>query len=342
MALTSIIAHQIFRTSPSDQVSARLRDQAFATSGKLEDLAYELKSQFIRKGGKSYGRFSSDLGEAPLPAWLQSFRQERMGLVNFTHKAVQHLQQLLDSTSSLFDSYVFFVQEIIEAGEYLYVFIVEHESGIYLDGDLQPGDSQFLDTTNFTLAAKINCSEWDSGESLTYLTLMRSRSDKDYAEAFAKFIGFADKYDVRADTREFLDAVENFTQTLEEPVARLTRTRVADYCLEQNKAGRSVSLADLSTSLAAETQGFEPERFVRFVAQDKPEIKSEFIPHAGQVRSYVRISGRNDSLSMSFASECLGREIEYDAERDLLMIKNLPSSLKKQLITHLKQQNKGS
>ncbi len=337
MAITAVIAHQISRSSPEAQVATHLRDQAFDIGGKLEELAYELKSQFIRKGGKSYGRFSPELGEAPFPAWLQDCRQDRMSFASFSQKAMQQFQQLLDTTPSLFDSYVIFVQEKIEAGEYLYVYVVEHESAIYLDAELAVSDSIYLDTANFTLAAKINCSEWDSGDSATYLTLMRSRGDKDYAEAFGQFVGFTDKHDLKTETREFLDVVETFTQTLDEPTARLTRTKVADYCLEQNKAGRSVTIADLSSTLAEETKGYEPERFVRFVEQQKPEIKAEFIPHAGQVRSYVRISGRNDSLSMSFASECLGKDIEYDAERDLLMIKSIPSSLKKQLMAHLKQ-----
>jgi nucleoid-associated protein len=73
------------------------------------------------------------------------------------------------------------------------------------------------------------------------------------------------------------------------------------------------------------------------VESSKPDLKPDFIPHAGQIRSYVRISGRNDSLSMSFASECLGREIEYDAEKDVLTITNLPPSLKARLIKHLKE-----
>lgn len=338
MAISSLIVHQISRAAPEAQVATHLRDAAFTLDGKLEELAYELKSQFIRKGGKSYGRFTPELGEAPFPAWLQDYRQERMGFASFSQKAMQQLQQLLEATPSLFDSYVFMLEEKIEAGEYLYVFVVEHESGLYLDADLALSDALYLDTNNFTLAAKINCSEWDSGDSATYLTLMRSRGDKDFAEAFTQWVGFTDKYDVKAETREFLDVVETFTQTLDEPTARLTRTKVADYCLEQNKAGRSVAIADLSNTLAEETKGYEPERFARFVEQQKPEIKAEFIPHAGQVRSYVRISGRNDSLSMSFASECLGKDIEYDPERDLLMIKSIPPSLKKQLIAHLKQQ----
>lgn len=342
MALTAIIAHRLYRHRPEDTVTTQARADLLPMNGKLEELAYALKTQFIRKGGKSYGRFSSDTGEFPFAAWLQDYRQGCLGFASFSQKNLQHFQQLLEAAPSLFDVFLFVIEEQIEAGQYLYLFVVEHESGLYLDADLQLTDSVYLDTANLNLAAKINCADWDAGNSATYLTLMRSRSDKDFADAFGALTGFSDKYDVKTETKEFLEVVENFTQTLDEPVARLTRTRVADYCLEQNKAGKPVAINELAHTLATETKGYEPETFERFVATQKPEIKAEFIPHAGQVRSYVRLSGRTDSLSMSFASDCLGRDIEYDPERDLLMIKSIPTALKKQLLAHLKQHRQDS
>lgn len=338
MALTAFIAHRIYRHSPEGSVSTQLRPDVLPINGKLEELGYEMKTQFIRKGGKNYGRFSGELGEFPFPAWLGDYRAGRMSFTSFSEKSLQQLAQLLEATPSLFDAYVWFVEEQIEAGQHIYIYVVEHEASLYLDAELQLNDSLYLDTANINLAAKINCADWDKGESTTYLTLMRSRSDKDVADAFTQFSGFTDKYDAKAETRTFLEAVEHFTQTLEEPVARHTRTKVVDYCLEQNKAGKPVALSELAESLAEETKGYPAEQFTRFVVSQQPEIKEEFIPHAGQVRSYVRISGRSDSLSMSFASECLGREVEYDAERDLLTIKNIPSTLKKQLLSHLRQQ----
>lgn len=337
MALTSIIAHHIYRHTTGDAAKLQTRAEIFPLTGKLEELAYELKTQFIRKGGKSYGRFSDDIGEYPFAAWLQDYRSERMGFDRFTEKAMQQLQQLLEKADSTLKSYVFFVEESIEAGKYLYLFVVEHQAGLYLDTNLELSDSRYLDTADLSLAAKIDLMEWDSGKSATYLTLMRNRSEKDIADSFGHWVGFADKYDLRADTRDFLDAVEQFTQRLDEPTARLTRTRVADYCLEQNKTGNPVAITELSHNLAEEIKAYSPRDFSQYIQEQKPELKPEFIPHAGQVRSYVRLSGRNDSLSMSFASECLGKEVEYDAEQDILMIKNIPSSLKKQLLAHLKQ-----
>ncbi|MFC3114273.1 nucleoid-associated protein [Cellvibrio fontiphilus] len=337
MAINSIVAHRIYRHSPGDAFALQLASAAFAINGKLEELAYELKTQFIRKGGKSYGRFSDELGEFPLPSWLRDCRAERLSFLSFSHQAMRQFQQALENAESLLDAYLIFVEEKLEVGDTLSVYMVEHQGGLYLDGELALGESLFLDTSGFTLAAKIQLNDWENQDSTTYLTLMRARGDKDIAEAFSHFIAFTDKQDIKQETAVFLQVVDEFSTTLDETAAKLTRSKVVDYCLEQNKAGKTVTIADLSTSLAEEVKSYEPERFARYVETTKPEIKPEFIPHAGQIRSYVRISGRNDSLSMSFASDCLGREIEYDPEQDTLTIRNLPPALKARLIKHLKE-----
>ena len=337
MAITAIVAHRIYRHSPGSAFELQLRNELFATNGKLEELAYELKAQFIRKGGKSYGRFSTEAGEFPLPAWLKDLREERMSFLNFTHRAIKQFQQTLEQAESLLDAYVFFVEEKLEMGDTLSVYLIEHLSGLYLDGELAMDESLYLDTSGYSLAARIQLQDWLEGESSTYLTLIRSRGDKDIAEAFTQFIAFTDKQDIKQETAEFLQIVDDFSQTLDEATAKITRTKVVNYCLEQNKAGKAVAIADLSQNLAEEVKSYEPERFMRYVETSNPDIKPEFIPHAGQIRNYVRISGRNESLSMSFASDCLGREIEYDADKDVLTIRNLPLSLKARLIKHLKE-----
>src|SRR5690554_626635 len=336
MALTSIISHHLLRPSPTASVELRLRPEPFAVSGKLEDLAYELKSNFIRKSGKNYGRFSSETSDFPFSAWLSEYRAGRLSFASFTQKATEHFKLELDKTDCLIDAYLFFIEEKIEAGEFLYVFMAEHLHGSYLDAELALDDSRYLDTQGFALAAKADLTDWEAGHSATYLSLLRSRGEKELSDAFANLVGFSDKYDIKSDTAQFLQIVEDYTQDLDEQDARVTRTKVVDYCLEQNKAGKSVVIADLSQTLANEIKKHEPEHFSRFVQEKQPEKKAEFIPDSSQIRNYVRISGRNDSLSMSFASECLGKEIVYDAEQDVLTIKNIPPALKAKLLKHLK------
>lgn len=335
MAFSHIIAHRIQRLQPTESAQLQLRPAIFGPSGKLDELGYELKVNFIRKGGKFYGRFSDETVEFPLSSWLKEFREERLGFESFTHKATKQFAYAIEKTETTFDAYVFFLIEKIEAGEILYVFVVEHENSLYLDADLTLSDSCFLNSAKFTLATKINLHDWEAGESVTYLAILRERGEKELSDAFTEFVGFSDKHDVKSDTVEFLKIVDNFTESLDENTAKMTRSKVVDYCLEQNKAGKTVVINDLSNTLSNELKSYEPDHFSRYVSSTQDHIKAEFIPDTSQVRSYARISGRNDSLSMSFDAECLGNNIHYDAASDSLIIKNLPPALKARLLKHL-------
>lgn len=335
MAFSHIIAHRIQRLQSTDSAQLQLRPEIFSPSGKLDELGYELKVNFIRKGGKFYGRFSDETLEFPFASWLKEFREERLGFESFTHKAMKQFAYAIEKTDITFDAYVFFLIEKIEAGDSLFVFVVEHTNSLYLDGDLAISDSCFLNSAKFSLATKINVSDWAAGESVTYLAMLRERGEKEISDAFTEFVGFSDKHDVKSDTVEFLKIVDNFTEALDENTAKMTRSKVVDYCLEQHKAGKSVVIKDLSNSLSEDLKTYEPEYFSRYVESAQDHIKTEFIPDTSQVRSYARISGRNDSLSMSFDAELLGNNIHYDAASDSLIIKNLPPALKARLLKHL-------
>lgn len=336
MSFKAIIAHRIQRDNPTLATKINLRSNIFSIDGAPEELAYELKIQFIRKGGKHYGRFSPETAEFPFSAWLTEIRQDRLSFESFTKKVVEHFKMAIDQCESFIDAYLFFTLEAIEAGEFLSIYVVEHMSGLYLDSDLNISASNHLDTSGFTLAAKINIKEWEEGESATYLTLMRARGDKDISDTFTQVVGFSDKHDIKSDTIDFLKTVDQFSETLDAQTAKTTRLKAVSYCLEQNKAGKAVAIADLSENLSQEIKSYKPDHFTKYVESTKPETKKEFIADSGQLRNYVRISGRNDSLSMSFASDCLGNEIVYDEQNDILTIKNIPSALKARLLKHLK------
>ena len=93
-------------------------------------------------------------------------------------------------------------------------------------------------------------------------------------------------------------------------------------------------MKELSTEVS---DGGGHQAFASYVEAQQPALKREIIPDSSQIRNFVRISGRNELLSMSFASNCLGESVVYDSDADCLTIKSIPSSLKSKLIKHLKE-----
>lgn len=332
MAISHLIAHRIQRLNPSSAAQLTLRDNELLLGGKSEECARELKLSFIKKLGKIHGRFSNDLASHPLSNWVKECSDEKMSYVSLTKNAMKHFKLSLDKTEALLDAYVFFVQESFEHTDELYVYIVDHVNAQYLDGDLELTDAMYLDTQHINLGAKVNLREWqDDDTNLNYLAVLTWRGEKDLSDAFVECIGFTDKADIKEDTEKFLEAVESYAQNLPEELAVETREKVVEYCLDQDRAGQRVVISELSSKVNEEKQ----KEFEEYVFKEKPQLKTELVPDRAQLRQYIRISGRDELLSMSFDSKCLGETIVYDIETDSLTINKIPNALKSRLLKHL-------
>lgn len=332
MPFQSIIAHRLYRPSPSAPVATTLANGCWPLTGKSEDCVRALKRSWLKRGGKVYGRFDDDIGSNPLPAWLKSWQEGTISFTKLTEHCLKQAETLLSNTESYLDVYGLFAHEVLESTEYLWLFLTAHEPAFAITNDLTLDDAFYLDTSRFVMAAKVNLSEFESGESNKYLTLVRLAGEKELSEWFEVVVGFTDKLDIAKQTEQLLGVVEDYARQLPEEQAEQTREKVVEYCLEQSKAGEAVSLGSLSKEVTPE----DAPNFESFAAEHDTKPASEIVPHAGQLRQYVRLSGRSNVMSMSFSSGCLGEEVVYDAESDALIIKAIPPSLKTRLLKHLK------
>ncbi len=332
MAFSHIIAHQLSRPAPTAPLQWQARQEPFALNGKIEEVLRELKHTYIKKSGKAYGRFSSDLAARPFSQWLSEYRREKLSFASLTQTALQHLKLEIEKTECPLHAQLFFAQEILEGDQYLYVFVVFNAAGVYLDGNLEISDSVALDTQGINLAARIHLNGWEAGGSTNYLSLLRWRGEKELSDAFANFLGFCDKVDAKAQTQELLEIVDQFARELDAESASFTRHTLVDYCLEQAKQDKPVVIQEL----AAHVHHERPAAFTDFVKSQQVKFDDEFIADTSALRQYVRLSGRNELLSMSFTADCLGSSIQYDPENDSLIINAIPPALKARLLKHLK------
>jgi len=333
MAVTHFIAHSISRNGSNVPVALELRQEAMSLNGYLEELLRELKSTYIGKAGKLYGQFSSDVSDAVVSQWLREFREDKISFESFSKKACEHLQILLTASEAVIDGHIFFVAESLADGDSLYVFVVQHNEGVYLDGEQSLQTSRFIDARGVLLGARIDMTVWGSDETSSYLSVLRARGDKDLTDCFWQWIAFADERDVAAENTAFLDVVTAYSETLTEDQVPEYRHKVIDYCLDQDKKGTPIVIRDLSEHVNESA----PQAFSGFLDNHHKEVPAAIIPDRRQLKQFVRISGRNDLLSMSFSSDCLGESIVYDKGSDSLTITDIPAPLKARLIKHMQQ-----
>lgn len=337
MSITHITAHHIRRADPHSKVQVCSRESELEMNGQTQELCRELKKTYLSRSGKQHGRFSDDTSEFPMKAWLQEFIDQRIGFLSFSKNAMQHLSLELEKTECALDCTLITFTEDLEEGQFFYCFVLIHNQGLYLDGNLELCQTQYLDGHDVQLAARVKITPWLAGENQHYLSILRWRGEKDLSEVFSRFIGFTDKIDTAEQTNELLGWVADYSNKLPSEHAQTLRAAAVDYCLEQGKQDRAVVLDDLCSHIAPEAQSKDVPTFSQFVETVRPNDKMEFIPDPKQLRSFARISGRSENISMSFAANCLGESIVYDAETDSLTIRNIPAPLKARLIKHLQK-----
>lgn len=334
MTIANAIVHKVTRTHNGASVNINQKNAPLTLNGLSEESLRELKLNFIKKLGKFHGRFSHDYASFPLANWIHEYRKKKISFVSLSQNAIQHFKLEIEKTEAVIDAFVFFVEEHFEHGGELYIYVSHHNQSLYLDSELEFKEALSLDTKNPVLAAKINLSEFENNDAhLNYLSLHPWRGEKEISDAFSAFVGFSDKADIKEDTEKFIDAIESYSQTLPEDQAIATRENVVNYCIDQDKRGNKVVIDDI----AAELDDHDAQNFVTHIRNHTPDLKPELIPDRQQLKQYIRISGRNELLSMSFDSKCLGESIVYDADSDELTITQIPSALKTRLLRHLQK-----
>lgn len=345
MPITHVIAHHALRPTPTSEAKFAQRDDELPMDGKVEELLRELKRTYCNRTGKLWGLFNNDLGNYPFPGLLKKYSDEGMTFAGFTQQVVKQFKLELEKDDAVVDAHLLMFQEKLAEADYIYLFMVDHDEALYIDGDLSIKSTWNIGS--LMLGARVNLCEWQAGGS-NYLSLLRLRGEKALTDAFFNLVAYDDpQIDLIADTSQFLEVVDSYSKTLPEEKAQETRHKVVDYCIEQDKNAEPVVFEKLSKTLNEE----KPTEFAEFIEKAYEESKSfeeraekqppkkEIIPHRGRLKQYLRLSGRDPEISISFNADCIGNSIEYDHENDVLTLKKLPKALRSKLLEHLRGQD---
>lgn len=301
----------------------------------FEGLHKQLKLLFNAKPGKRYGRFSEDLSAAPMQAWLKDYLQEKQSFESFTDRLLGQWAELLGSSELDYQGAIALAHEQLAEGQVVYLWGLETDASLFLDGNLGLDQGETLSLSRLTLAARIEVDDWLAAEpAQNFITLVQARGTGDLGERFAQLAGFQSSIDVEKETQTFLDAVEAFAREGDAGQAQAVRTRAYEFCKDQGAAGEAVPLEALSGYLDEEN----PARFSEFVSQAQA-IPAETVLHPDQrkVRKLVRISGTGNGLSVSFSSDLMNQAVYYDRHQGQLTITKVPKALREQLERYLEK-----
>ncbi|GAA6133245.1 nucleoid-associated protein YejK [Oceaniserpentilla sp. 4NH20-0058] len=339
MPVTHFITHQIDKDPKAPRAIVNCSEKDEFQEDYATRVMVQLRNTFIGRASKRYGEFGSEVPhfKGLMLDWLNN----KQTFTSLTQRLTKLFCETLDNTQLEVDGYLAFLAEQLADGDRFYVYHIREKSNVALNENKELIETRFIDFSNTGFALCLDTTLLQQPESKKYLSFSYGRGEKALQNAFLEFTGFKDSVNVEQETEEFLKIVEQYAQQLPDEEANETRSKIVDYCMEQDKYGSTVEFKALSSELDESS----PDKFENFIKEKRIEIRSqnpeqqdtivedkkEFIPDRKSLRNYVRFSGKNKDVTLSFSAMALGNDIQFDATKETLIISNLPARLLKQL-----------
>ncbi len=328
MAILHAIVHQLTLNDLSPNL--HLSSDMLPDSAELQYLFQETRSQYYGRSSKRYGQLSE--ATSPFKALTEGYIRKDIGFLELSQKVMSSLQTTFTEQDMESDGYWLLVHERASGNERLWWFHLKHKAGLYVDQGLALNEGKLLDMSRLGFAMCLALPEADAPQGLHQpglqnLTISFGFGDKAQQNLLTEFVDFVEVIDTLADTENFIAVVSAFTETLPEDDAAAYRRDAVTYCLQQDQAGEAVSYQTLSDEL----DNGSDAKLGDFIQREQPELEKAFIPNRARLKKYVRFSGKNNAVSISFTNETLGKNVQFHPEDETLVIRDLPAALLKQL-----------
>ena len=331
MPITHAITHYIQRTADTE-AKLLLRQEELATEGHSEVLLGKLKSSFLARISREHGSFNPEGEPAPLNRELEAFLTGNRPFSALSTTVMETLGRMAEEKKFELDAHVLLFVEKSFDHHLFYLFIARQSESLTISDALDITTSYAIDTGPSLFGIKVDLAEWKERKDYAYLSLLPPRGNQPLAEAFYALTGFTNGIDKQKSTLAFLEGVEAYARELPQEKVDDYRSRVVEYCMEQEERDAPVELDHLAKTV----EGINPDEFVRIVAKHAPEGEHELMVDRRSLRHYVKFAGREKDLAISFNSYQLNKRVQYDPDTDTLSINGLPKALRNQLLQHLK------
>ena len=345
MPITHIIAHHISKQTDENAILS-LRDSELPNNTQQTSLFESLKSSFNSRISRKHGSFDKDINSATLKNTTDEFIQDETRFQPLTIDFMKKLEEVLNTQNGDINAHFLFFIESNENQRIFYLFIVNQNEYLSINSTLEITPIYSIDTGSSLSGLKLNINDWQERPKYHYLTLVPPKGNEVLSDALHDLSGFGNNIDRAKSTKEFLEKVDAFSQNVPEEKQKEFREQVISYCEEQEAKDEAVHIPTLSQSI----EGIDCEKFIREMLPNNPERNTEnddehndeLLIDKKSLRRYIKFSGRDKDLSLTFSTNQLNESIFYDEENDTIVINNIPKGLKKQLVSHFKRLAHGS
>ncbi len=292
-----------------------------------------LKAVFHTHPRRQFGMFDAESPRSAFAAAVGDYQSQTIDTDELGLKLAQKILAEMNSVEKPQPWYLWLISDQGGDGKVIYLFLLKHDEVHHISAQQTVTTGRTIQPTRLQYAVKLSVSEWQSAQSKTYLSYLAPKNKDPITLIWNELIGFSEGADRSTQTEEFLTVVERYAEKLPPEQEQEYRTRVVNYCLDQDRAGEPVEIQALSRHVDEAA----PEALMNFYTEHYEEPTTPLYTDRKQLKRYTRFFGRDNDLSIGFSTLMLGRDIIYDESSGTLTIRVIPKSLKSQLARHVKK-----
>lgn len=329
-------------THGEGSVTTQFRAGNLPIDETLEGVCRDLLALYNRTSDSS-GTFGNNPNVHVFPVRLDEYLQDELAFYDLSQATVELIASQMAGVRLASGGYALFLRYREPPNEFLLIAMLKLKPGAGIDED----SLALLATLNIDLdllneAARINITRLQADEE-PYLTFIKgARKAAEVTEYFRSALACQNYTNAAEQTKQLILAADDFVKQREDLETeeqrqheRLEARRRLFDCLQQNR--NEVTLA----TAAAAIHPAEPNEFVTFSqtvvdGERKYKFDGRFKPDRKTTQNLRRITGVMGSVRVSFdVQDVRTGTVEYDAQRDAIIIKQPSKKLKQDILEHV-------
>lgn len=335
LIISNIALHFLSKKEETGEVLIRFGAETLEVSNKIQSFVESLHNIYNKKGNKGYGHFSTQPSEGDQARFvdiMESYLSEVQDFNAFSQQATHLLKNELGKYNLAETGYLVLCHYEHMGGRYLIAAIIPISEHYSVDSELNISADQHLDTDKLQLAARIDLFDYQENASGDrYVTFIRGRAGRKVSDFFLDFLGCEEGLNVKEQTQNLVQAVEDYVSVnqLDAAEKQQTRKELLSYCKEQKESAQDVSLKEIDKVVSKNDDG---NSFYEFCQTQDYQIEESFPHDQAIVNKVTKYSGYGNGISLSFERSHFGQDVVYNAANDSLTIYKVPPNLKNQLL----------
>ena len=336
ITVNQIVLHQLVKHAENETTMMEnvLRNELLTITPEVEQMMLQLHQGYQNKG-KAFGVFQEN---SIFAQDLNRLLENETNFLNFSQQSTKLLAQELGKYNFADSGTPILCQYNFLATDYLFIALLDSRISMLVDEDLEIRRTEYLDITQFDIAARINLTDLQvNANSNRYLTFIKGRVGRKISDFFMDFLGAEEGLNPQVQNQCLLQAVSDYCEQgeLNKEQTQAVKKQVFEYCKGQLASGDEIALTELSANLPT----LNERPFVTFTEEQDYGLEETIPPVRSALKTLTKFSGSGKGVTLSFDADLLNNRIEWDPLTDTLTIKGIPPNLKDQLQKALKCDN---